>query len=74
MLGDRRQRISTTFETRPHICINMQLSYCAEMIDRYYSKYSSLLNAEMHSGRKYTANDENYLNGSLIYTPTPELP
>jgi len=32
--------------------LSRQLGNSTEMIDRYYSKYSPLLNAEVHSGRK----------------------
>jgi integrase len=32
--------------------LSMQLGNSTEMIDRHYSKYSPLLNAELHSGRK----------------------
>jgi hypothetical protein len=32
--------------------ISRQLGNSTEMIDRHYSKYSPLLNAEVHSGRK----------------------
>ena len=32
--------------------LSRQLGYSTEMIDRHYSKYSPLLNAEVHSGRK----------------------
>ena len=32
--------------------LSRQLGNSSEMIDRHYSKYSPLLNAEMHSGRK----------------------
>ena len=32
--------------------LSRQLGNSTEMIDRHYSKYSPLLNAELHSGRK----------------------
>ena len=32
--------------------LSRQLGNSTEMIDRHYSKYSHLLNAELHSGRK----------------------
>ena len=32
--------------------LSRQLGNSTEMIDRHYSKYSPLLNAEVHSGRK----------------------
>ena len=32
--------------------LSLQLGNSTEMIDRHYSKYSPLLNAEVHSGRK----------------------
>jgi integrase len=32
--------------------LNRQLGNSTEMIDRHYSKYSPLINAELHSGRK----------------------
>lgn len=32
--------------------LSRQLGNSAEMIDRQYSKYSPLLNAELHSGRQ----------------------
>jgi hypothetical protein len=35
-----------------HMALSRQLGNSTEMIDRQYSKYSPLLNAEVHSGRK----------------------
>ena len=32
--------------------LSRQLGNSTEMIDRHYSKYSPLLNADLHSGRK----------------------
>ena len=32
--------------------LSRQLGNSTEMIDRHYNKYSPLLNAEVHSGRK----------------------
>lgn len=34
--------------------LSRQLGKSTEMIDRHYSKYSPLLNADLHSGRKRT--------------------